>query len=132
MGTPENHKKPKSSSQPPSADGARALGGYISWTDGAHPGKPWEVKQAILRNNDELAIDCDTAPVGEPPFIFTIVMKRVDELAFSGHWSFVDGADSDNGPCTCRLYSNGRRFALIGGWQQDGVSAKWFGELYPI
>ena len=109
----------------------QALTGYIIWTDSVSPGRPRELKRAILRGESELAIDCDIAAPGEAPLVYTIVLKRVDDLAFAGEWSVVDGAERDSGQCSCRLYSNGPRFGLIGGWQEDGRSAKWFAELYP-
>ena len=112
------------------------LQGYIIWmfiggdNDGASV--QFETQQAILREGgNELVIECLWALPGRPSYIYTIVMRRTSPLLFRGEWSAGRAADRFTGTCSCRVYSNGSRLALIGNWHQEGGERQWLAELSP-
>jgi hypothetical protein len=112
------------------------LQGYVTWIylTGADEGsyERFEIQRAIFRDGREIAIDCNCAPPGDAPYVYTITLRREDSLLFRGEWSAGKAADRDTGTCSCRLYANGDRLAFVGVWKQDGGTEHWFAELSPI
>lgn len=131
-------RKPDRSKSAPHAKKSNftKLKGYIIWifiggdNDGASV--EFEIQKGILRDGgNELAIECLWNLPGRPSFVYTIVMRRSGPLLFRGEWS--DGGDTANskGTCSCRVYSNGSRLALIGNWKQENGERQWVAELSP-
>jgi hypothetical protein len=107
----------------------QSLTGYIVWIYGSPPDQRYEVKSAILRDDRQLAIDCDCPYPGVASCIYTIVLQRQNALLFHGTWSAPTKQES--GQCECRMYANGQRLACIGTWEEEGGQQKWYAELYP-
>lgn len=105
------------------------LDGYVVWLYGDPPDQKCSVQQAIFRDNEELAVDCECPYAGELYF-YTFVLRRTDALRFSGTWT-TKGAKHDSGSCSCRLYTNGDHIACIGSWEEEGGSQKWYAEFHP-
>lgn len=105
------------------------LDGYVGWVYGTPPDETYPVQNAVFRNNDELAIDCDCKYEGETS-AYTVVLRRKDALTFTGSWT-SKSPNLDEGTCECRLYINGDRIACIGSWQENGSTQRWYAELYP-
>src|SRR5258708_7245901 len=122
-------KTKKQTKQIPSAVEAVSaikLKGHLYWL--LNEREDWQVKEiesAVLRDNSELAIDCDCPIPGEGPFVYTIVLHRQDSLLFRGQWSVGKSADRETGTCLCRVYSNGNRYAIFGSWKEDGGTQHW-------
>ena len=109
----------------------RQFSGYLVWVTGESPHQKFEIKQGILRDDSELAIDCNCPIAEDPNYVYTIVLKRKDSITFEGRWTVGKSAEQYQGECSCRLYSNGQRLSFVGRWDEDGVGQIWFGELYP-
>lgn len=109
------------------------LSGHIIWffvePNGECDGTRYEVQSAILREDKELAIDCNCAEPGDSPYVYTILLHRQDSLLFRGHWSAGKAAERSTGMCVCRLYRHGDRIALFGVWKEDGATQEWCGEF---
>jgi hypothetical protein len=112
------------------------LQGYVIWIfiggDAQGASQRFEVQHAILRESGtELVIDCDCALPGDAADVYTITLRRESPLLFRGVWSAGKSADRSTGTCSCRVYSNGPRLALLGTWhERDGIQ-QWLAELSP-
>lgn len=122
----------------PSEHAADALGlqGYIIWMnvggDNEGAAQRFEIQTAILREGgNEIAIDCNCSTPGEPPYVYTILLRRESPLLFRGGWTAGESTDRSTGTCTCRVYSNGPLLALVGTWHEDGIPQQWLAELRP-
>ena len=109
---------------------AQLFDGYIVWVTGDRPDERFKIKQAVFRDGRELAIDCDCRFQGEP-YIYTVVLRVEEALLCRGEWKVGEAAEQYAGICSGRLYSSGRRLAIIGTWKEDGISSPWFAELWP-
>lgn len=88
----------------------------------------YRVEIAVFRG-DELAIDCNCADAGEKPFIYTILLRRENQLLFRGTWTAGQMMERIEGQCSCRLYQNGDRLCVAGVWKEGGETSHWFGEF---
>jgi hypothetical protein len=107
----------------------QSLKGYMVWIYGDPADQRYEVSKAILRDDQELAIDCDCPYPGNSSCVYTIVLRRQDALLFRGVWTAAK--EHDSGTCSCRVYSNGKRLACIGSWEEEGGTQSWYAELSP-
>jgi len=107
----------------------QSLKGYIVWIYGDPPDQHYEVSRAILRDDRELAIDCDCPYPGVSSCVYTVVLSRQDPLHFRGVWTTAK--ERDTGTCSCRVYFNGGRLACIGTWEEEGATQSWYAELFP-
>ena len=92
----------------------------------------FEVERAVFREDRELAIDCNCAGPGEEPFIYTITFRREDPLFFRGEWVAGKAVEREAGTCSCRVYFNAGRLALVGVWKEAGYTDQWYAELSPV
>lgn len=92
----------------------------------------YEIQRAVLRDDRELAIDFNANDPTEAPFVYTVILYRSDSLVFRGEWQVGKGTERNSGSCSCRLYSNGSRYAFFGIWKQDTATQDWIGELIPV
>jgi hypothetical protein len=107
---------------------AQPLDGYVVWIYGTPPDEKCQVQQAIFRDGEELAIDCE-CPYGGKKCLYSFVLHRRDGLNFTGNWT-SNGAKQDSGTCDCRLYASGDRMACIGSWDEEGSSQSWYAEFH--
>ena len=112
------------------------LQGFVIWIfiggDDQGSSLRFEITNAILRGGGkEIAFDCNCANHGEDSYIYTVILRREDSILYRGDWSVNDG-DRSHGTCSCRLYSNGPRIALIGTWYENGGTQQWVAELSPV
>ena len=96
---------------PRHAADALGLQGYIIWMnvggDDEGAAQRFEIQTAILREGgNEIAIDCNCSTPGEPPYVYTILLRRESQLLFRGEWAAGDSRDRSTGTCTCRIYTN--------------------------
>jgi len=107
------------------------LDGYILFArisgDGEGGYTRHEIRTGILREDKELALDFNDSGLGEQPEIYTVTLHRESEILFRGRWS----SEPSNGPCSCRVYTNGSNLLCAGVWKQNDAIFNWFCELSP-
>jgi len=112
------------------------LHGHVIWVyltgDDEGSYQRFEVEKAVFRDSSELAIDCNCAAAGDKPFVYTVVLHKQDDLLFRGTWTAGQYADREEGACSCRMYTNGKRLAFVGIWKEGGMTSHWYGEFSPL
>ncbi len=107
------------------------LSGLITWFSSASVTTTATVESAVQRaNGKELFIDCVYASSGSSAAACRVLLRRDTSRTFAGIVVLM----SDNrslGTCTCRFYTNGLRFALVGRWHAGGTCQDWIAELSP-
>lgn len=87
-----------------------------------------KTKHAVVRDSGDIAFDFDYGLPGSP-YIYTVVLSRIDVDLLEGQFSGGSCDDSVSGKVTCRQYTGARGIALTGLWFESGHRYEWFAEL---
>ena len=106
-----------------------ALLGRITWLfSGSHT---TQVARAVQRaGGRELFMDCVYPANGSSLASCRVLLRRVTARALAGPVVLLPD-NQPIGTCTCRFYTNGLRFALVGRWREGEIYRDWVAELSP-
>lgn len=99
--------------------------GEVSWV-GAPDGEiGGEVKQALLRSERDLVLQCKSSS-----YEYDVRLSSGDGLHFEG--TFQDTSRTYTVVASATLYTNQVGAVLVGRWREDGWEYRWWAELRRV
>ena len=102
--------------------------GQITWRYADKSVETFPVPSAVLRNADEISIDCDCG-TQRKPYVYNILLRRVSDDKFEGGFSAGPTSNPSKGRATCVVRYFNAGCVADGKWYEDGKECNWIAEL---